>query len=55
LERLPKERAADKCAIDTNGDLLTRAHHNETPERTSIEPGFAGIHWFDPKTGEPRL
>jgi hypothetical protein len=55
LERLPKERAADKCAIDTNGDLLTRAHHKEAPERTPIEPGFAGIHWFDPKTGEPRL
>lgn len=55
LERLPKERAADKRAIDVNGDLLTRAHHTETPERTPIEPGFAGIHWFDPKTGEPKL
>ncbi len=55
LERLPKERAADKRAIDTNGDLLTRSHHNDAPERTPIEPGFSGIHWFDPKTGEPRL
>ena len=55
LERLPKERAADKRAIDGNGDLLTRSHNSEAPVRTPIEPGFAGPHWFDPKTGEPRL
>lgn len=54
LERLPKERAADKRALGTNGDLLTRSHNHEKPERTALEPGFAGPNWFDPKTGEPR-
>lgn len=55
LERLPKERAADKQAIDINGHLLTRSHNSTAPERTPIDPGFAGVHWYDPKTGEPRL
>ena len=55
LERLPKQRAADQRAIDVNGDLLTRGHQAEKPERTPLDGGFHGEHWFDPKTGEPRL
>jgi biotin-(acetyl-CoA carboxylase) ligase len=56
LERLPKRNAAERRAIDSNGDLLVRLPAGGgPPERTSLLDALARADWYDRQTRGPKF
>jgi biotin-(acetyl-CoA carboxylase) ligase len=56
LERLPKQKAGERRAIDLNGDLLVRPPAGRgAPDRTSLVDALAGLAWYDPHARGPKL
>ena len=56
LERLPRQKAGQRRAIDLNGDLLVRPPAGSgPPERTSLVDALASLAWYDPQTRGPKF
>jgi biotin-(acetyl-CoA carboxylase) ligase len=56
LERLPKRKAGERRAIDSDGDLLVALPAgNGPPERTSLLDALAKANWYDPQARGPKL
>lgn len=56
LARLPLGKAAERRAIDSNGDLLIRLPAGKAaPERTSLVDALAKAAWYDPQARGPKF
>ena len=56
LERLPKRKAGERRAIDSNGDLLVALPGSSgPPERTPLVDALARANWYDPHARGPKL
>jgi biotin-(acetyl-CoA carboxylase) ligase len=56
LERLPKRKAGERRAIDSDGDLLVALPAGSgPPERTSLLDALAKANWYDPQARGPKL
>jgi biotin-(acetyl-CoA carboxylase) ligase len=56
LERLPKRKAGERRAIDSNGDLLVALPGSSAPpERTPLVDALARANWYDPHARGPKL
>jgi len=56
LERLPKRKAGERRAIDSDGDLLVALPAGSgPPERTSLLDALAKANWYDPQARGPNL
>jgi hypothetical protein len=56
LERLPKNKAGERRAIDLNGDLLVRLPAGGGPlDRASLVDALAKAAWYDPQSRGPKL
>jgi biotin-(acetyl-CoA carboxylase) ligase len=56
LERLPKRKAGERRAIDSNGDLLVASPASSEPlEQTSLVDALARAKWYDPHARGPKL
>lgn len=55
LDRLPKDRAADRRQIDGNGDLMVSNPGVAADRRLPLMAALGTPSWLDPATGAPRL
>ena len=56
LERLPKRKAGEHRAIDSDGNLLAALPAGSgPPERTSLLDALAKANWYDPQARGPKL
>jgi hypothetical protein len=56
LERLPRRKAGERRAIDTNGDLLVQLPAGSgPPDRSSLVDALAQADWYDPRSRGPKF
>jgi len=56
LERLPRGKAGEHRAIDTNGDLLVKLPAGSgPPDRSSLVDALAKADWYDPQLRGPKF